>query len=173
MKKFSGLMLIVLLFTSMFGCTNRKISHNEFMDFADRCRAFEYYQTCSKFTLDVEQTYHYNHNNGFLFETYTMLGSCLCNSEEFASIKEDVQNKFVLEAVATNFPINNIKYDIYLVENKNRLYGEFQEFGFVAFNAEKNIIDFYWFFDQDNDLKIYDEESFSEFFNTYFSWLLQ
>lgn len=50
-------------------------------------------------------------------------------------------------------------------------YISFEEFGFVAFDEKNNSVDFYWFYDQDNDLRIYDTASFDKFYNSYFSWL--
>ena len=67
--------------------------------------------------------------------------------------------------------INGVAYDIYYVEDEDRFYGEYQEFGFIAFNEEKGFIDFYWFYDQDYDPVIDDKESFDQFFKDNFDWL--
>lgn len=168
-KRFKCIMILLLLF-SLVGCS-KETSQTDFMEFSAKCRAQEYYQICDKLAGDGKTYFYYNHNNDFFFETYTMLEKCECDSDTFKLIKNGVETEFNTNKIVSGYIINDIAYDIFFVENKNRLYGEFQEFGFIAFNEEYHYINFYWFYNQDYDMSIYDTASFDEFFKAHFSWL--
>lgn len=170
MKKWIKCAIIVLLLLSLAGC-RKETTQIEFMEFSEKCRAQEYYQTFSEFLGDVSTSFYYNHENGILFETYTMVEKCKCDTETFNFIKNKIETGFNIYEIVLDYTINDIDYDVFIVENENRLHGEFQEFGFVAFNEKNHYIDIYWFYNQDYDMSIYDATSFDEFYKSSFSWL--
>ena len=86
MKKTFKCIVILLLLFSLVGCS-KEISQTDFLEFSAKCRAQEYYQTCDKITSDVKSRFYYNHDNGILFETYTMLEKCECDIDTFKFIK--------------------------------------------------------------------------------------
>ena len=174
MAKYFKCFVILLVICSLVGCS-KEISKSDFIEFSKKCRAQEYYQSCGKFISDaigeVSISFYYNHDNDILFQTYTMLERCKCDFDAFVIIKNNIENGFNMYEIVSDYNINNITYDIYYVEIENRFYSEFKEFGFIAFNEENYYIDFYWFYDQDSDMSIYDAKSFDGFFKTYFNWI--
>ncbi len=168
-KSFKCIVILLLLFC-LTGC-NKEITQVDFMAFSEKCRAENYYQTCNEITDGATTYFYYNHNKGILFETYTMLKKCKCDFDVFNTAKSELSTKFNAEVIVWDYCINNIEYDIFWVENTNRLYSDFQEFGFVAINDEKYYIDFYWFYNPDYDNRVYDEESFDAFFKENYSWV--
>lgn len=170
MRKIIIGVIIFLSVLMLVGC-NKEISRTDFMEFAEKCRAKEYYQTCNELVAEASTSYFYNHDNGIIFEAYTMLEKCQLNNESFETVKSEINEKLNISEITTGYMIDGVAYDIYYVENEDRFYGEYQEFGFIAFNEEKGFIDFYWFYDQDYDPVIDAEESFDAFFKENFSWL--
>lgn len=169
-KRFKTIVILLLLFC-LTGC-DKKITQADFMAFSEKCRAEDYYQICNELTNDAVTYFYYNHDKGILFETYTMLKRCECDVDIFDTAKSEFLTKFNADNIASDYYINNIEYDIFLVENTNGLYSDFQEFGFVAINDEKHYIDFYWFYNPDYDIRIYDKESFDAFFKENYSWIV-
>lgn len=167
------LIIGIAIFLSLVLLTScdKEISQTEFMKFADECRAQEYYQSCNELVADASTSYYYNHDNIIIFETYTMLEKCHFDNESFESVKTEINENFNVSEITSDYMINGVAYDIYYVEDEDRFYGEYQEFGFIAFNEEKGFIDFYWFYDQDYDPVIDDEDSFDEFFKDNFEWI--
>lgn len=157
-----------MLFTFV-GCT-KETTKDDFMNFSAKCRAEEYYQICDRITNGAGCRFYCNYDKGVLFETYTMVEKCECDDSTFNSIKNSIATEFNTEKIVSNYFIDDIAYNVFLVKNENRLYDEFQEFGFILLSNEKKYIDFYWFYDQDYDMRIYDTLSFDEFFKTNFSW---
>ena len=151
MKKNTIFILILLLLFGFAGCS-KETSKDEFMGFGAECRAEEYYQICNTLTNNASSRFYSNYDNDILFETYTMIEKCECDTNTFNSIKNGIAIEFNTEKIVSDYFIDDIAYDILFVENENRLYGEFQEFGFIAINEEKQYIDFYWFYNQDYDI---------------------
>ncbi|MGN0526377.1 MAG: hypothetical protein ACI4IF_03000 [Acutalibacteraceae bacterium] len=172
MKKYFKCIVIPLLFLVLVGC-NKEITQTDFVEFSKKCGAQEYYQKCDEITRDATTCFHYNNDSSVLFETYTMLERCECNSNTFKDIKNDIDTEFNTNKIVSDYYINGNQYDILLVENQNALYGDFKEFGFIAINADNYYIDFYWFYDQDYDMCVDDVTSFNEFYKENFSWTQQ
>ena len=170
MRKLITGVAILLAVVLLAGCS-KVASQAEFMEFAEECRAQKYYQSCNELVADASTSYYYNHDNDIIFETYTMLEKCQLDDEAFESVREQIKEKFNVSEITSGYMINGVAYDIYYVEDEDRFYGEYQEFGFIAFNEEKGFIDFYWFYDQDYDPVIDDKESFDQFFKDNFDWL--
>lgn len=170
MRKYFKCIPVLLLLLSFVGC-GKEITQKDFTDFSEKCRAQEYYQSCNEIVSGVDTAFYYNLNSDVLFETYTMLEKCRCDADAFENIKNKTEAEFEMHKIASDYAINDVSYDVFIVENENRQYGEFQEFGFIAFSEENHYIDFYWFYNQDYDMSIYDEASFEEFFEENFSWV--
>ena len=142
------------------------------MKFSEKSRAQEYYQKCNKLFSDAEISYYYNYEWLVIFETYTMLQRCKCDTDTFESVKNKIETEFDIYETISGYTINNVDYDVYIIDDETDEFRHwFEEFGFVAFDEKNNSVDFYWFYDQDNDLRIYDAASFDKFYNSYFSWL--
>ena len=170
MRKLITGVAILLAVVLLAGCS-KVASQAEFMEFAEECRAQKYYQSCNELVADASTSYYYNHDNDIIFETYTMLEKCQLDDEAYESVRKQIKEKFNVSEITSGYMINGVAYDIYYVEDEDRFYGEYQEFGFIAFNEEKGFIDFYWFYDQDYDPVIDDNESFDQFFKDNFDWL--
>ena len=170
MRKFSKCIVILFLFLSLVGCQKEK-TQNDFMKFAEECRAKEYYQTVDKFTGDAQASYYYNRNIDFIFKTETMLKKCKFDEQTFKQVVSDIKTDCNFNQLFNDYLFNEAICDIYITKNEITFYRDFKEFGFIAINENNNTIDFYWFYDQDYDMIIDDEESFEEFYLDVFSWV--
>lgn len=171
MRKLITAVAILLVIVLLAGCS-KVASQAEFMEFAEECRAQKYYKICNELVADANRSYFYNHDKDIIiFESYTMLEKCRLDNDSFENVKSEINEKLNISEITTGYVIDGVAYDIYYVDDEDRFYGEYQEFGFIAFNEEKDFIDFYWFYDQDYDPVIDNGETFDEFFKDNFAWL--
>lgn len=171
-KKFIACFIVSAIFVfSLSGCGIKR-NVDEFNDFAMDCYATDYYNWCNDLNVDCEKKYHYNLDSSLIFVTYTMVLKCNYTPEDFETICNKLDKETKIRTVVNECKFKDKVFDVYYVENDNRTYSEFQEFGFILVNKDLQQIDYCWFFDPDNDIGVFSEQSFCNFYELYYDWLV-
>lgn len=105
----------MLLFT-LTGCTN-DVSESRFNEFAEKCEATEFYESCNELTENAQKQYFYDFKSEILiFYTYTMVEKCQFDAVDFAQLRTNINSRFNTELISDNYSINGCAYEIYLVK---------------------------------------------------------
>lgn len=185
-KKFIALIVaLILCFIGCFsGCT-KQITDVDFYEFAKECYATEFYEMCDElyyvkqkgigenFMVDIENgitEYHCNEEWHLLWPSFTMVKFCQYSRDGYESVKQTITDTWELRELVDGYKINSMDSTVYYVCNTEHQYGEYKDFGFVALCDEKLCVYYFWFYNQDNDYPVTEENEFDEFYKNEFAW---